>query len=92
MKNSSCVTSAFIRKNTLELRTKLESLGYSDSGYSSIEHDSIATTAFTKKYTCIPQSLYDENNPHINWRADGTRVDCGKDEEMFFSLITTKLN
>lgn len=81
--------SAFIRKNTPELRTALEALGYKAS-FGNINNDSIATSSITNTYSCISMSIFDNENPHINWKANGKRIDCGDNEDLFLALAALR--
>ena len=75
----------FIRKNTPEIRKTLEALGYKAS-FGNINNDSIATSSITNTYSCISMSIFDNENPHINWKANGKRIDCGDNKELFIAL------
>ena len=79
----------FIRKNTPELRKTLEALGYKAS-FGNINNDSIATSSITNTYSCISMSIFDNENPHINWKANGKRIDCGDNEDLFFALAALR--
>lgn len=81
--------SAFIRKNTPELRKALEALGYKAS-FGNINNDSIATSSITNTYSCISMSIFDNENPHINWKANGKRIDCGDNVNMFLALAALR--
>jgi hypothetical protein len=80
--------SCFIRKNTPELRKKLEDLGYYKSDFGSDFNNSIATTVFNEYkslYTCIREQSFDDTNPHTTWGLK-FRIDCGTNEELFLAL------
>lgn len=81
-------TSCFIRKNTAELRKKLEKLGYEptttifDKGKLCI-----ATCVYDQctKYANIPEEMFDSTNPYVTWNCAG-RIDCGTNENLFLAL------
>ena len=79
----------FIRKNTPELRKTLEALGYK-AGFGNINNDSIATSSITNTYSCISMSIFDNENHHINWKANGKRIDCGDNEDLFLALAALR--
>ena len=76
--------SAFIRKNSSELRHKLSEIGYD---ISQIYEDSpcIATAAVVKKAVGITEDMFDDTNPHRTWNC-ANRVDCGYNEELFLAI------
>lgn len=81
-------TPCFIRKNTPELRKKLEELGYEPSRIM-LEDDYLciatAVTEYYTKYTVIDEGMFDSSNPHITWNCAG-RIDCGTNEELFIAI------
>ena len=81
----------FIRKNTPELRKKLEDLGYKKSEFGSDLNNSIATTVSNDKpsYTCIREQTFDDTNPHTTWGFE-FRIDCGTNEELFLALVSLR--
>lgn len=83
--------SCFIRKNTPELRKKLEDLGYNKSEFGSDLNNSIATTVSNDKstYTCIREQSFDDTNPHTTWGFK-FRIDCGDNEELFLALASLR--
>lgn len=84
--------SCFIRKNTPELRKKLEDLGYYKSDFGSDFNNSIATTVFNEYkslYTCIREQSFDDTNPHTTWGLK-FRIDCGTNEELFLTLASLR--
>lgn len=84
--------SCFIRKNTPELRKKLEDLGYYKSDFGSDFNNSIATTVFNEYkslYTCIREQSFDDTNPHTTWGLK-FRIDCGTNEELFLALAALR--
>lgn len=80
-------TKCFIRKNTPELRDKLEKLGYENST-DNVVGDAIATSQITSHYTTISQKMYNDSNPHSTW--SNNRIDCGDNEELFFALAALR--
>lgn len=83
--------SCFIRKNTPELRKRLEDLGYNKSEFGSDLNNSIATTVSNDKssYTCIKDQSFDDTNPHTTWGLK-FRIDCGTNEELFLALASLR--
>ena len=81
----------FIRKNTPELRKKLEDLGYNKSVFGSDLNNSIATTISNDKpsYTCIREQSFDDTNPHTTWGFK-FRIDCDDNEELFLALAALR--
>lgn len=81
----------FIRKNTPELRKKLEDLGYNKSEFGNDLNNSIATTVSNNKpsYTCIKEQSFDDTNPHTTWGFK-FRIDCGTNEELFLALASLR--
>lgn len=81
----------FIRKNTPELRKKLEDLGYKKSEFGSDLNNSIVTTVSNDKssYTCIREQSFDDTNPHTTWGFK-FRIDCGDNEELFLALAALR--
>ena len=78
----------FIRKNTLELRNKLEELGYEPNGYECFWEDNsryIITTIDNQGYSyytlCIKDSCLLENELFI---------DCEDNEELFFAIAALR--
>lgn len=76
--------SAFIRKNTIELKDKLSELGYDVSELKDTS-ECIATTSLFSKAVGINESSFDSTNPHHTWNCAG-RIDCGKNEELFLAI------
>ena len=68
----------FIRKNTIELRNKLEELGYINGGKERIygEHNSLYCNGYLGRYyECVQKpSRYE------------SIIDCGTNEELFLAL------
>lgn len=81
----------FIRKNTPELRKKLEDLGYNKSKFGNTLNNSIATTVSNDKssYTCIKDQSFDDTNPHTTWGLK-FRIDCGDNELLFLALAALR--
>ena len=81
----------FIRKNTPELRKKLEDLGYNKSEFGSDLNNSIATTVSNDKpsYTCIREQSFDDTNPHTTWGLK-FRIDCDDNEDLFLALASLR--
>lgn len=67
------ITSCFIRKNTPELRKKLEELGYTSHIYNNNDANNIYVD---KLGTYISVDI--ENQPYY--------IDCGENEELFLAL------
>lgn len=83
-------TPAFIRKNTPELRKKLEKLGYNHStDVIEDERFCIATSPVNCNYRVILKEVFDDTNPHNTWNCVG-RIDCGTNEELFFGYCCIK--
>ena len=81
------IQSAFIRKNTPELRKKLDDLGYESSkAIFDNENLRIATSSTNGMYTIITNEMFDDTNPHTTWNCAG-RIDCGTNEERFLSIV-----
>ena len=78
----------FIRKNTPELRKKLEELGYTYSNCDNINLDYIVTFPSTGKYSCF--ASYHFNNEHFEkiWKIK--YIDCGDNEELFLALAALR--
>ena len=75
-------TSCFIRKNTPELRYKLEELRYINGGKERTygEHDSLYCNCYVGRYyECVQKpSRYE------------SIIDCGDNEELFLALVTMR--
>lgn len=81
-------TPCFIRKNTAELRKKLEELGYEPTRIIFDNERLCIATAVNgeyAKYTNITNEMFDSTNPHETWNCAG-RIDCGTDEDLFLAL------
>lgn len=85
-------TAAFIRRNTPELRKKLEELGY-EPLRAIFDNDKlcIATSANKEysKYTNIKNEMFDSTNPYLTWNCAG-RIDCGTNEELFLAIAALR--
>lgn len=79
--------SCFIRKNTSELRNKLEELGYKTSTI--CKGGNIATSSILGKYSIISDWQLNSTNPHITWN-NGNRIDCGTNEELFLAIAALR--
>ena len=85
-------TPCFIRKNTLELRKKLEELGYKPSMVMPDNERLCIATAVNReyaKYTNIIKEMFDSDNPHETWNCAG-RIDCGTDERLFLAIAALR--
>ena len=78
----------FVRKNTIELRKKLEDLGYTYSNCDNINLDYIVTFPSTGKYSCF--ASYHFNNEHFEkiWKIK--YIDCSDNEELFLALAALR--
>ena len=79
--------SCFIRKNTSELRNKLEELGYTTSTI--CKDGNIATSSILGKYSIISDWQLNNTNPHITWN-NGHRIDCGENEELLLAIAALR--
>lgn len=83
-------TPAFIRKNTPELRKKLEKLGYNHStDVIEDERFCIATSPVNCNYRVILKEVFDDTNPHCTWNCAG-RIDCSINEELFLAIAALR--
>lgn len=85
-------TPCFIRKNILELRKKLEELGYKPSMVIFDNEQLCIATAVNReyaKYTNITNEMFDSNNLHETWNCAG-RIDCGTDENLFLAIAALR--
>lgn len=81
--------SCFIRKNTPELRKKLEVLGYKFSGADHIELDCIVTFPDKNLYSIFAMhhfNIYD-NSFKRTWKE---YIDCGTNEDLFLALASLR--
>lgn len=81
-------TPCFIRKNTQELRKKLEELGYKPSRLI-FDNEKLCLATGLNKYTQIMNEMFDSKDPHITWNCAG-RIDCGTNEELFLALAALR--
>lgn len=72
----------FIRKNTKEIRDKLEKMGFSYSGCDNKSLNYIYVFVETKHYSIFADYHF-INFPSV-WKND---IDCDKNEDMFFMLL-----
>lgn len=83
-------TAAFIRRNTPELRKKLEELGYNHpTDVIEDERFCIATSSANCNYHIIIKGAFDDTNPHHTWNCAG-RIDCGANEELFLAIAALR--
>lgn len=78
--------SAFIRKNTPELRKKLHDLGYESSNVIFDNENLCIATSVNGMYNIITNEMFDDTNPHSTWNC-ADRIDCGTNEERFLSIV-----
>lgn len=76
------ITNCFIRKNTPELRSKLEELGYKYSTFDNLELDGIITFPSRNKYSVWANYHFDERH-NLTLTS---YIDCGTNEELFLAL------
>lgn len=88
-KDMKFTTPCFIRKNTEELRSKLEDLGYNLAYGRCIDCSCLATSAFHGLYMSISEEMYDSTNPHITYNC-ANRKDCGVNEELFLAIAALR--
>ena len=82
-------TPCFIRKNTPELRKKLEELGYKFSGADNIELDCIVTLPYRNTFSVFATyhfNIYDNSFKTV-WKE---YIDCGTNEELFLALAALR--
>lgn len=77
-------TKCFIRKNTPELRKKLEKLGYNYSTFDDLKLDGIVT--FPAKDAYSVWADYHFNNMY----ALKSYIDCGENEDLFLALAALR--
>lgn len=81
-------TSCFIRENTLELRKRLEALGYKP--LLSIEDgECLSTASNLENYHSIPAVLFDDKDSYRTYDCAG-RIDCGTNEDLFLALAALR--
>lgn len=81
-------TSCFIRKNTPELRKRLEALGYRPL-LCIKDGECLCTTSNLGHYHSIPATLFDNKDPHSTYDCVG-RIDCGTNEELFLAIAALR--
>lgn len=81
-------TPAFIRKNTPELRKKLEELGYKPL-LCIKDGECLCTTSNLGHYHSIPATLFDNKDPHSTYDCAG-RIDCGTNEDLFLAIAALR--
>jgi hypothetical protein len=74
----------FIRKNTPELRKKLEELGYNYSTFDDLKLDGIVTFPAKDAYSVW------ENYHFNNMYALKSYIDCGENEDLFLALAALR--
>lgn len=83
-------TPCFIRKNTQDLRKKLEELGYNHpTDVIEDERFCIATSPSNCNYHIIIKEVFDDTNPHHTWNC-AERIDCGTNEELFLAIAALR--
>lgn len=82
-------TPCFIRKNTEELRKKLEEIGYSLCLGRVFDQKCLATSAFHRQYMSIPEEIYDSTDPHVTYNC-ANRKDCGTNESLFLAIAALR--
>lgn len=78
------ITPCFIRKNTPELRKKLEKLGYKYSSFDDLRLDCIITFTSRNEYSVWANRHFNET------KALHSYVDCGTNEELFLALAALR--
>lgn len=73
----------FIRKNTPELRKKLEELGYKDSTFVDLKLGGIITFPSRNEYSVWA-------NYHFNVHTLNSYIDCGTNKELFLALAALR--
>ena len=79
----------FIRKNTPELRKKLEELGYKFSGADHIELDCIVTFPHHDTFSVFATYHFNIYNDNFKTAWKGY-IDCGTNEELFLALAALR--
>ena len=82
-------TPCFIRKNTEELRKRLEELGYSLCPGRDLDQKCLATSASHGQYMSISEKMYDSTNPHVTYNC-ANRKDCGTNESLFLAIAALR--
>lgn len=81
-------TPAFIRKNTPELRKRLEELGYKPLLFIE-DGECLSTASNLENYHSIPATLFDNKDPHSTYDCVG-RIDCGTNENLFLAIAALR--
>lgn len=81
-------TSCFIRKNTPELRKRLEALGYKPLLFIE-DGECLSTASNLENYHSIPAALFDDKDPYRTYDCVG-RIDCGTNEDLFLALAALR--
>lgn len=82
------ITPAFIRKNTPELRKRLEELGYKPLLFIE-DGECLSTASNLENYHSIPAALFDDKDPYRTYDCAG-RIDCGTNEELFLAIAALR--
>lgn len=82
-------TPCFIRKNTEELRKRLEELGYSLCPGRDLDQKCLATSASHRQYMSISEKMYDSTNQHVTYNC-ANRKDCGTNESLFLAIAALR--
>lgn len=83
-------TPCFIRKNTPDLRKKLEELEYNHpTDVVEDERFCIATSPVNCNYHIIIKGAFDDTNPYYTWNCAG-RIDCGTNEYLFLAIAALR--
>lgn len=77
-------TPCFIRKNTPELRNKLEELGYKYSTFDDLKLDGIITFPSKGEYSVFANYHFDGKHTLKSF------IDCGTNEELFLALAALR--
>lgn len=79
--------SAFIKKNTPELRRKLEELGYKRRGSWDLESDTVIQTLapYNNEYLTFPDSDYQRLQ-----KIYPEQIDCGTNETLFLAIAALR--
>ena len=81
-------TPAFIRKNTPELRKRLEALGYKPLLFIE-DGECLSTTSNLGHYHSIRSEQFDNKDPHSTYDCAG-RIDCGTNESLFLAIAALR--
>lgn len=81
-------TPAFIRKNTPELRKKLEEFGY-NALLSTEDGECLSTASNLENYHSIRTEQFDNKDPYRTYDCAG-RIDCETNEELFLAIAALR--